>query len=76
MIGPPLGGQESSLENKNDDSLFVDCLPNEVSCELEVFNVQNENLSDDENSNDNNIEIIAPPTSKNTKKIKSHSVKC
>ena len=76
MIGPPLGGQESSLENKNDDSLCVDCLPNEVSWELEVFNVQNENLSDDENSNDNNIEIIAPPTSKNTKKIKSHSVKC
>ena len=76
MIGPPLGGQESSLENKNDDSLCVDCLPIEVSCELEVFNVQNENLSDDENSNDNNIEIIAPPTSKNTKKIKSHSVKC
>ena len=76
MIGPPLGRQETTLENKNYDSLCVDCLPNEVSCELEVFNVQNENLSDDENSNDNNIEIIAPPTSKNTKKIKSHSVKC
>ena len=30
MTGPPLGGQESDLENDNDDSLCVDGLPNEV----------------------------------------------
>ena len=30
MTGHPLGGQESDLENENDDSLCVDGLPNEV----------------------------------------------
>ena len=28
LIGPPLGGQESDLENENDDSLCADGLPN------------------------------------------------
>ena len=43
LIGPPLGGQESDLENENDDSLCVDGLPNEVSRE-QVFNVHNRDL--------------------------------
>ena len=30
MIGPPLGGQESDLENENDDSMCVVGLPNKV----------------------------------------------
>ena len=62
MIGPPLVGQEKELENENDDSLCVDGLPNEVSCELEVFNIHIEDLSDDNNSNDDNVETTAPPT--------------
>ena len=62
MIGPPLVGQEKELENENDDSLCVDGLPNEVSCELEVFNIHIEDLSDDSNSNDDNVETTAPPT--------------
>ena len=72
MIGPPLGGQESDLENENDDSLCVYGLPNEVSYELEVFNFHNEGLSDDDHSNHNSVETTAPPTSKKAKKGKPH----
>ena len=72
MIKPSLGGQESDLENENDGSLCVDGLPNEVSCELEVFNVHSENLSEDDDSNDDNVETTAPPTSKKAKKRKPH----
>ena len=58
MIRLPLGGQEKDLENENDDSLCVDGLPNQVLCEckLEVFNFHNEDLSDDDDSNDDNVE--------------------
>ena len=70
MIGPPLGGQESDLENENDDSLCVDDLPNEVSCKLEVLSVHNEDLSD--NGNDYNVETTAPPTSKKINDGKPH----
>ena len=58
MIRLPLGGQEKELENENDDSLCVDGLPNQVLCEckLEVFNLHNEDLSDDDDSNDDNVE--------------------
>ena len=67
--------QESDLENENDGSLFG--LPNEVSCESEVFNVHSEDLPDDDDSNDDNVETIAPPTSKKAKKGKPHkAVKC
>ena len=59
MIEPPLGGQESDLDNENDDSLCVNGLPNEVLCELEVFKIHNENLSDDDDSNDINVETTA-----------------
>ena len=48
----------------------VDGLPNEVLWELEVFNVHNEDLSDD--SNDDNVETTVPPTSKKVKKRKPH----
>ena len=43
-----------------------------VSCKLEFFNVHNEDLSDDNESNDDNIETTAPPTSKRAKKGKPH----
>ena len=72
MIGPPLGGQESDLENENDDSLIVDGLPNKVSCKFEDFNVHNKDLSDDDESSDDNIETTAPPTSDKAKEEKPH----
>ena len=72
MIGPPLSGQESDLENENDDSPLADGLPNEVSCELEVFNVHNEDLSDGDDSTDDNVETTAPSSSKKAKKGKPH----
>ena len=52
MIGLPLSGWESDLKNENDDSLCACGLPKKVSCELEVFNVHNEDLFDDDDSND------------------------
>ena len=72
MIALPLCGQESDSENKNDDSLCVDGLPNEVSCKLEVFIFYNENLPDNDDSNDDNFETTTPPTSKKAKKGKPH----
>ena len=69
LIGPPLGGQESDLENENDDSLCVDGLPNEVSRE-QVFNVHNRDLSEDDDLNDDNVQTTAPSTSKKAKKKK------
>ena len=52
MIGPPLSGRESDLKNENDDLLCAGGLPKKVSCELEVFNVHNEDFFDDNDSND------------------------
>ena len=72
MMGLPPGGQENDLENENDDSMRVRGLPNKVSCKLEVFNVQNEDLSDDDDTNDDNFETTAPPTPKKAKKGKPH----
>ena len=74
MIEPRLSSQESDSQNENDDSLCVEGLPNEVSCELEVFNVHNKDLSDNGNSINDNVETTAPPTSKKGKKGKSHEV--
>ena len=72
MIGHPLGGQESDLENENDDSLFVDSVTNKVSCELEVFNVHNEEFSDHVDSNDDNVETTVPPTHQRMQRKKNH----
>ena len=55
----PLVGQESDLENENNDLMCVAGLPNKVSHELEVFKVHNENLSDDGGSNVGNVETTA-----------------
>ena len=49
------------------------CFP-EVSCELVVFSVYNEDLSEDDDINDENAETTAPPTSKKTKKEKPYKV--
>ena len=72
MIGPPLGGQESDLENENDDSLFADGLTNRVSCELQVFNVHNEEPSDYVDSNDDNVETTVPSTHQRKQRNENH----
>ena len=43
-----------------------------VSCKLEFSNVHNEDLFDDNDSNDDNVETTAPPTSKTAKKGNPH----
>ena len=70
----PLVGQKSDLENENNDLMCVAGLPNEVSCELEVFKVHNEGLSDDGGSNVGNVETTASTTSKKAKKGKPNKV--
>ena len=63
------------LENENDSSLCVDCLPNEVSCKLEVFSIHNEDLSNDDDDDDSSITYIScSPSSKKAKKGKYHKV--
>ena len=52
MIGPPVSGRKSDLKNENDNSLCAGGLPKKFSCELEVFNVHNEDLFDNDDSND------------------------
>ena len=59
--GPSTGGQDTDLENENEDALNTDGIPNEVSGEVEVFNIRNGNSLNNENNNG------ASPTLKNSK---------
>ena len=59
--GPSTGGQDTDLENENEDALNTDGIPNEVSGEVEVFNIRNGNSLNNENNKG------ASPTLKNSK---------
>ena len=57
IIGPPTGGQDSDLENEDDEILNTTGLPEEIAGEVEVFNIRNDEIermtSDGEDSDVN-----------------------
>ena len=44
IIGPPTGGQDSDLENEDDEILNTTGLPEEIAGEVEVFNIRNDEI--------------------------------
>ena len=65
MMGPPTGGQDSDLETENEELLYNDSMPSEVAGELEVFNLDNNELSEEEAT-----ETAIQPSSKKLRKEK------
>ena len=63
MIGPPTGGQDSDIEEENDDALKDTDMPTEVTVELEVFQFAKEDEEVPENS-DNQPSVEAPEVKK------------
>ena len=59
-----IGGQDTELENKNEDDLNTDGIPNKVSDDAEVFSIRNNNSLNNENNNGD-----SPPKFKNSKQI-------
>lgn len=59
-----IGGQDTGLENKNEDDLNTDGIPNKVSGEVEVFSIRNNNSLNNENNNGDGT-----PKFKNSKQI-------
>lgn len=59
-----IGGQDTGLENKNEDDLNTDGIPNKVSGEVEVFSIRNNNSLNNENNNGDST-----PKFKNSKQI-------
>lgn len=59
-----IGGQDTELENKNEDDLNTDGIPNKVSGDAEVFSIRNNNSLNNENNNGD-----SPPKFKNSKQI-------
>ena len=67
IIGPPTGGQDSDLENEDDEILNTTGLPEEIVGEVEGFNIRNNEIermtSDGEDS-----DMEPPPGKKQQKK--------
>ena len=59
-----IGGQDTELENKNEDDLNTDGIPNKVSGDVEDFSIRNNNSLNNENNNGD-----SPPKFKNSKQI-------
>ena len=59
-----IGGQDTELENKNEDDLNTDGILNKVSGDVEVFSIRNNNSLNNENNNGD-----SPPKFKNSKQI-------
>ena len=59
-----IGGQDTELENKNEDDLNTDGITNKVSGDVEVFSIRNNNSLNNENNNGD-----SPPKFKNSKQI-------
>ena len=69
MIGPPTGGQDSDIEEENDDALKDTDMSTEVIVELEVFQFAKEDEEVPENS-DNQPLVEAPEVKKKRKLLK------
>ena len=63
MIGPPTGGQDSDIEEENDDALKETDIPAEITGEHEVFQFAKEDEEAPENS-DNQALVEAPEVKK------------
>ena len=71
--GPPTGGQDSDLENEDDEILSTIELPEEVVGEVEVFNIRNnevERMTSD--GADSNVE--PPPAKKQKQNAKKFEI--
>ena len=69
MIGPPTGGQDSNIEEENDDALKGTDMPVEGTGELEVFQFTKEDEKAPENSD--NQPLVAAPKVKKRKLLKT-----
>ena len=65
IIGPPTGGQDSSLENEDNETLNTTGLPKEIAGKVKFFNIRNDEIeimtSDGEESD------VEPPLAKKQK---------
>ena len=71
-MGPPTGGQDSDLENEGSKILTTKGLPEEITGEVEIFNIRNDEIekitSDGE---DRDVELpLAYKQKQNAKKFK------
>ena len=65
-MGPPTGGQDSSLENEDNETLNTTGLPKEIAWKIKFFNIRNDEIeiitSDGEESD------VEPPLAKKPKR--------
>ena len=76
IIGPPTGGQDSDLENEDNEILNTTGLPEEIAGEVDVFNIRNDEI-ERMTSNGEYSDVKPPPAKKqtqNTKKSKTNVI--
>ena len=73
MIGPPTGGEDSDIEEANDDALKETDMPAEVTGELEVFQFAKEDEGAPEKSD--NEPLVEAPEVKKRKLLKRQQKK-
>ena len=65
ITGPPIGGQDSDLENEDDKILNTTGLPEEITGEIEVFNIRNDEIK--RMTSDGKDSDVEPPSVKKQK---------
>ena len=66
MIRPPTGGEDTDMESENEEILDATSLPNEVSGEVDMFQIASNEVMSDSNSEEQGSN---EPTAKRAKKL-------